>query len=287
VTAAPTDVAPASTQPVDDFDIKPFIFGPAGNLAGPANVIMQLSWPEVGYGVVESRVESGNAMKHPIKRGRTTFTYLAVAILGTDEDRKLFRQAVNKQHVQVRNEESSKSPVEYSAMDPQLQLWVAACLYYGQVDIYTRMHGELDDATAEKLYRFGARMGTSLQVRPEMWPADREAFAAYWKDGIAKAHIDDTVRRYLDSLVNLENLPKFARKLSAKSNSFWTRGFLPPEIREMMHYTWSDEEEAKFARKLRRYGKLDHKLPNVIRLFPFNLMLWDMRRRVRKGIALV
>ena len=48
-------------------------------LAGPANVIMELARPGVGYGVLESRVESGRADRHPIKRARTTFTYLAVA----------------------------------------------------------------------------------------------------------------------------------------------------------------------------------------------------------------
>jgi uncharacterized protein (DUF2236 family) len=41
--------------------------------AGAANVIMQLSWPEVGYGVAESKVDSGNLLKHPWKRARTTF----------------------------------------------------------------------------------------------------------------------------------------------------------------------------------------------------------------------
>ena len=39
--------------------------------AGPANVIMQLSWPPVGHGVVESKVDSGNLLKHPWKRART------------------------------------------------------------------------------------------------------------------------------------------------------------------------------------------------------------------------
>ncbi len=43
-------------------------------LAGPANVIMQLARPGVGYGVLESRVESGRVDRHPIKRARTTFT---------------------------------------------------------------------------------------------------------------------------------------------------------------------------------------------------------------------
>ena len=50
-----------------------------GLLAGAANVIMQLASPGVGYGVMESRVESGRIDRHPIKRARTTFTYLAVA----------------------------------------------------------------------------------------------------------------------------------------------------------------------------------------------------------------
>ena len=51
-------------------------------LAGPANVIMELAQPGVGYGVLESRVESGRVDRHPIKRARTTFTYVAVALRG-------------------------------------------------------------------------------------------------------------------------------------------------------------------------------------------------------------
>jgi uncharacterized protein (DUF2236 family) len=267
------------------FNIRDYISGTAANLAGPANVIMQLSWPGVGYGVKESKVDSGNALKHPIKRGRTTFTYLAVALLGNDDDRRRFRQAVNRQHVQVRSNESS--PVQYSAMDPQLQLWVAACLYYGTVDMWERMYGPLPDDEADALYAYSARMGTTLQVRDEMWPADRAAFAEYWERGVAQAHIDDTIRSYLDSLTRLESLPKVVQRMSAEKNLFWTRGFLPPAFREMMHYTWSDAEEAEFNRRLRRIGQMQRRLPEPVRLFPFNALLWDMRRRHRNGIPLV
>src|SRR5690242_5500778 len=71
--------------------------------AGAANVIMQLSRPGVGYGVVESKVDSGNLLKHPWKRARTTFQYLAVAILGSPEDRAAYREAVNGAHRHVRS----------------------------------------------------------------------------------------------------------------------------------------------------------------------------------------
>src|ERR1700738_5734483 len=48
-------------------------------LAGPANVIMQLAQPGVGYGVLESRVESGRVDRHPIKRTTTMFSLIPLA----------------------------------------------------------------------------------------------------------------------------------------------------------------------------------------------------------------
>jgi uncharacterized protein (DUF2236 family) len=285
-TAAEKQTSPGAGRPdPNDFDIRQYVSGIGANLAGPANVIMQHSWPGVGYGVKESRVESGSALKHPVKRGRTTFTYLAVALFGTEEDRRAFRRAVNKQHVQVRSDELS--PVQYSAMDPHLQLWVAACLYYGTLDMCERMFGPLPDAEADALYRYCARMGTSLQVREDMWPADRAAFQDYWERGVAQARIDDTMRTYLDSLTRLEHLPKIVQRMSADKTLFWTRGFLPPEFRRQMGYSWSDAEELEFSRRLRRIGRIQRRLPAPVRIFPFNALLWDMRRRHRKGIPLV
>lgn len=82
--------------------------------AGAANVVMQLSWPGVGYGVVESKVESGSLIKHPWKRARTTFSYLAVAILGRSEDRTAFREAVDVAHRQVRSGPKARCPTTLS-----------------------------------------------------------------------------------------------------------------------------------------------------------------------------
>ena len=106
-------------------------------LSGPANVIMELARPGVGYGVKDSRVESGRADRHPIKRASTTFTYLAVATNGSDEQKAAFRRAVNRAHAQVYS--TDDSPVEYNAFDKDLQLWVGACLYKGFVDVYRRL----------------------------------------------------------------------------------------------------------------------------------------------------
>src|SRR5262245_9362608 len=69
--------------------------------AAAANVVMQLAVPGVGYGVAESKVDSGSILKHPWKRLRTTSQYLAVAVFGSDEDRAAFREAVDVAHRQV------------------------------------------------------------------------------------------------------------------------------------------------------------------------------------------
>ncbi|MFQ6229523.1 oxygenase MpaB family protein [Nocardia sp. NPDC002869] len=123
------------------------------------------------------------------KRGRTTLTYLAVAMLGTDEERAAYREATNTSHRQVRSRPGSA--VKYNAFDPELQLWVAACIYRGVVDSLEYLYGPLDADYADELYRESSRFGTTLQMRPEMWPAGRAAFAEYWERRSAQISIDD------------------------------------------------------------------------------------------------
>jgi uncharacterized protein (DUF2236 family) len=83
------------------------LLNPAAALLPAANVIMQLSAPAVGYGVLESPVDSGNVYKHPFKRARTTGTYLAAATMGTDADRALLRAQIDRVHALVRSKDSS------------------------------------------------------------------------------------------------------------------------------------------------------------------------------------
>ena len=169
------------------------LINPAAVLAPAANVIMQLSLPGVGYGVLESPVDSGNVYKRPFKRARTTGTYLAAATLGTDADRALIRDEVDKVHALVRSKASS--PLSYNAFDPRLQLWVAACLYRYYIDQHEFLYGSLDDEAADAVYQDARKLGTTLQVRDDMWPPDRIAFDEFWKRTLDELNIDPPVRR--------------------------------------------------------------------------------------------
>jgi uncharacterized protein (DUF2236 family) len=261
----------------------------AALLAGPANVIMQLSRPGVGYGVVESRVESGRTDLHPIKRARTTFTYLAVAILGSDEQKAAFRRAVNMAHRQVYSTE--ESPVKYSAMDRNLQLWVAACLFKGALDVYRLIVGELDDDSAEEFYRQGMTMGTTLQVTPEMWPADRAAFDKYWQESLDQVHIDDTVRDYLYPIAAVRmkglQLPGPLQRRFESISLLLTTGFLPQRFRDEMRLPWDDKRQKRFNQLMGLVKVVNRVLPGPLRRFPFNWMLMDLDWRIRTGRPLI
>ena len=258
-------------------------------LLGPANVIMQLARPGVGYGVMESRVESGRIDLHPIKRARTTFTYLAVAMAGTDVQKEAFRRAVNHAHAQVYS--LPDSPVEYNAFDPDLQLWVAACLYKGGVDFYRMFIGELDEQDADRHYREAEVLGTTLQVPAEMWPPDRAAFDRYWQQQLDKVHIDDSVREYLYpiavSRIRGVPLPAVVRRQPEKLGLLITTGFLPQRFREEMHLPWDAAKQRRFDQLMAVLRTLNNMMPRFVRRFPFNVLLWDLDRRIKAGRALV
>ena len=260
-----------------------------GLLAGPANVIMQLARPEVGYGVLESRVESGRVDLHPIKRARTTFTYLAVAIAGSEAQKAAFRRAVDRAHAEVYS--TPESPVHYNAFDPELQLWVAACLYKGAVDIYRTFVGEMDDTDAGRHYRQGMALGTTLQVPPEMWPPDRAAFDRYWRESLEKVHIDAAVREYLYPIAMARMpgvaLPRLMRRLPESLSLLITTGFLPQRFRDEMRLPWDAAKQRRFDRLMALIGTVNHLMPRFIRQFPFNVLLWDVDRRIRTGRPLV
>ncbi|MEV6555534.1 oxygenase MpaB family protein [Nocardia sp. NPDC051756] len=278
-------VEPSATPALTPETVEPFMDGIAAFLGGTANVIMQLSLRPVGRGVLESSVDSGKVTLHPVKRLRTTLTYIAVAMMGSDDERAAYREAVNRSHRPIRS--GPQSPVKYNAFDPKLQLWVAGTIYWGIDDLYTRMHGPLDPSTAEALYQYSARLGTTLQMRPEMWPADRAEFFPWWEENLAQHRIEPALREYFDGLIDLDMMPQPIRFTFAKVQRFIVAGLLPQHVRAEMRMTWTDQDQRRFDRLLRGIAVVNARLPKQARLFPLNVYLFDLRRRMRLGKPLV
>ena len=250
------------------------------SLAG-ANIIMQLAQLPVGRGVAESKVDSGNLYKHPIKRGRTTFGYVMIAIFGTDDERAALGDAVTEVHRQVRS--GPGAPVRYTALDPNMQLWVAACIYRGIEDGYALLYGTPPPALLDLVYRHGARLATMLQVPASMWPADREAFEAYWSEASARIQMDEVTRAYLYDFASLGFLPWPVPKVFGWFHRAVTAGFLPAGFRRELGLAWGPREQRAFACNRSVLRVANALTPRPLRSLPFDLYLWDMRRRIRNG----
>lgn len=237
-----------------------------------ANVIMQLALPGVGRGVVESPVNSGSAFSRPIKRARTTGTYLAVAIMGTPRDKKIFGKAVHDIHTHVVSAPTSET--KYSGNDPKLQLWVALCLFRYFYDQYVMLYGPLTFEEREKLLHDSASLGTTLHVRESMWPKTFAEFEKFWEKQLPDLAIDNEVRTHLQSLADLsflrDSLGKFGALLADSLGThyeFITKATLPAEFRELMEWEWTAADQEKFEKSLtwiRRLDKLSPYLGQVI-----------------------
>ncbi|MEC3916715.1 oxygenase MpaB family protein [Nocardia sp. CDC160] len=278
------EFAPAY-EPMTPETVREHLDGIAAFLGGAANVVIQLSLKPVAYGVMESDVDSGKVMLHPIKRLRTTLTYISVALLGNEDDRRDYREAVNRSHRSIHSKPGAE--VKYNAFDPKLQLWVAACLYWGIDDLYHRMRGPMTPEVAEAFYQYGARLGTTLQMREDMWPATRDEFYSYWEENLATKRIDAPTRKYFNDLIDLKMLPWPLQIVFGGLHRFIVTALLPPHLRDEMSMTWSAREERIFAGFLRVISMVWTRMPALIRLFPFNFYLADMRLRRRFGRPLV
>ncbi|MFT3715867.1 MAG: oxygenase MpaB family protein [Gordonia sp. (in: high G+C Gram-positive bacteria)] len=255
-------------------------------LAGAAaNVVMQLGWTEVAYGVMESKVESGSLMKHPWKRARTTTQYLSVAILGTEEERIALRKAIDSAHRHVKSD--ADSPVKYNAFNRELQLWVAACLYVGLEDTHQLLHGLMSEDDAELFYQTGKVLGTTLQVTDEMWPATRKDFDVYWNTACERVVIDDRTHAYLNDLVDLKMINPFIRLPFKHMLRFLTVGFLPPIYQEQLGLVWTDRQRRSFEALFRFVSTTNRFLPAWLRRGGANAAMVDFRWRRSHDKALI
>ncbi|MDL9938848.1 oxygenase MpaB family protein [Gordonia sp. ABSL1-1] len=263
-----------------------------GAVNNVANIIMQLSLPGVGHGVNESRVVSGSPRRYPIKRTRTTTQFLALALVGTDHDRDLMRSEIQRVHRAVVS--TADSPVRYSGNSPELQKWVAACLFRYYLDQYTILYGPLPEDALDSLVRSAAPLATGVQVRAGAWPTTWAEFQSYWDSMIPALSIAPEVKHDFETLADVSfvaeawgPLGRPAGLLLGKQFRFMTRGTLPPEFRELMGWSWTDADQRRFDRAIDRFRTIDRVLNPWLLVLLYKAYVWDFRLRRTLGLPVL
>ena len=120
-----------------------------------------------------------------------------------------------------------------------------------------------------------------------MWPADRVAFDEYWKRSLDDLNIDPPVREHLKGVAALAFLPWPLRATAGQFNLFATTGFLPAEFRTLMGLEWNAAQQRRFGWLLTTLRLADRLIPHQAWLFGYQMYLWDMRGRARRGLRIV
>ncbi|MFH5878896.1 oxygenase MpaB family protein [Arthrobacter sp. NA-172] len=232
-------------------------------LAGAGRaILMQISNPAVGHGVAEH----SNFAERPLDRLRATMTYVYAVVYGSEEQLAAVRRAVNRAHAPVRRtaDDASKG---YNAFDAQSQLWVVATLYDTAVTVYEKVHGPLDDGTADRVYSEYARIGTALQLPSELWPADRAAFANYWNESLQHLEPDAAALRVARDLLYPSSGPLLLR-LGMPLARLLTAGLLPDQLREGFKLPWNARQRRGFDGTMRLLAAAYPRLPRRVRHWP-------------------
>ena len=75
--------------------------------------------------------------------------------------------------------------------------------------------------------------------------------------------------------------------LAGRFHRFTVTALLPQHLRDEMGMRWTARDERRFRFVLRSISAVWTRMPTVIRVFPFNFYLADMRLRRRFGRPLV
>jgi len=238
--------------------------------AGGRAILLQIADPQVGRGVVDH----SDFASRPFDRLRNTLTYVYAIVYGTPEHIRLVRARVNAAHAPVQRSDPDRS---YNAFSGESQLWVAATLYESAVRMYELVHGQLDAASADRIYTEYAALGTALQMPAELWPADRAAFSEYWDAKIATLEVDRDVREVAKQLLAAEAAPLWIRSGMPLARLI-TVGLLPPSLRDAYGLVWHDQRQRSYARAIRTIRVLYPRVPRLIRTLPRTVLLRSLSR---------
>ncbi|KAH7037190.1 uncharacterized protein B0I36DRAFT_402697 [Microdochium trichocladiopsis] len=245
---------------------------------GAAAILLQVAEAGVGAGVNEH----SNFAYRAIDRLRTTMTYVYCMAYGTSQERATIVDMVTRVHESVNGtlNEGRDTGKSYSALDPHLQLWVAATLYWTAMEIYQSIFGEIKDPKLhENIYKDYSILACSLQVPPELWPPTRDAFYTYWDEKVANLEITQHARDIARDLLYDIKIPFYLKVLMPLVRVV-TAEVLPTRIRE----GYGLKRSPKTYKSCEFGVKATYRpIPKSIRSMPVKYYMWDMRRRLRKN----
>ncbi len=239
-------------------------------LAGGRALLMQVAHPLVAAGVADH----SDFTREPFERlWRTVDTALTV-VFGDSDQAAAAVQRVTEVHRRVRG---SRDGVPYSALDPELLLWVHATLVDSSVAAYERFVRPLSATELERYYLEMRRMGTAFGIPPGLHPPTYRDFVAYLERAIAALRIGEESRRLAREVLS-PPAPLVLLPLGLVSGLL-SVGLLPAGIRRGLGLRWG-------PRAARAFEVASAGVRRTVPLLPDRLRRWPHAREAERRVAL-
>jgi uncharacterized protein (DUF2236 family) len=210
-------------------------------------ILMQLAHPLVAAGVAEH----SRFLDHPLARfqrlGRTIGVMQGLMFSGPEEMERTARK-VNALHGTVTGTLDAAGPGfaagrRYTALDPELLLWVFASLLYTLPRTYELFVGPLSLEERDRFMVDAKQIGVALRVPATRLPEDTAALDRYLNEMLGGDVIrpSDTGHRLVGEILQ-PSWPLLARPLLALA-ALPAIGLLPPALRRAYGLRWTTHHE--------------------------------------------
>lgn len=232
-------------------------------LGGVRALLLQIAHPAVADGV--ARYSGFQA--DPFGRGYRTFAAMAMIYFGTKKQAEATAQRLWRIHSGIAGNypiPNSKSPIPYSANDPDLLLWVLATLTDITLQVYRRMpFGNLPSDWRERFYEESKITARLFGIPETVYPPDLQAFQNYFETMLHSGMLGSApvCREVAQAIVRHPRAPK---KLAA----LFAAGWLPAPLCQRLGIDAGENAEARLEKWLRRIGRFYCLLPVWLRYNP-------------------
>ncbi|HXG26785.1 MAG TPA: oxygenase MpaB family protein [Candidatus Binatia bacterium] len=269
--------------------------------AGPRALLLQIAHPLVAAGVAEH----SDFRSDPWARlSGTLASYLRI-VYGSAEAARAEIRRLQELHRGIRGavvDEDARARLgrrRYSALDPELSLWVHATLVDSTIVAYDAWIEPLSRDDRARYYAETLPVGRAFGIPASRLPADLEAFEAYLDSMLGPGGpviVGDTARELADAIIHpplgpavsaagfpFDRLASFADRIPGRAYSwlFWPAiGLLPASVREGFGFPWGLRRRAVAAWLVAAWSAWRPVLPPDFRQMPQALRA---ERRVGAG----
>jgi uncharacterized protein (DUF2236 family) len=247
-------------------------------LAGPRTLLLQATHPVAFAGFFAHT----GALDEPYERLARTAQVMDAITFGPRAAADRMTRRVRAMHTRVRGELSEPAGnfpagTPYAADDPELLLWILACMADSALVVYQRYVRSLSRAERDAFWQDYKVVGREFGLRDADMPAEIEDFERYMTamvEGDA-LFVTPQARELALQIVMRPPVPIHARPMLEVAN-FVTVGLLPARVRRMYGLSWDP------ARALVLRGGAEYAKRVVVPLLPDRLRY---RRRPSRRAA--